>query len=309
MNMMGRLRDEDATDVERWLLDSAAEDAPGPGAREAALVAIAAGVVATSSAAAAAPVASGATLGAAGATSGAKATGSLLTVAALKWLGVGAIAGTVVASVASVASVATHPVAHTTTSVAASPAKIIAPPPANAPQPAVPAVTPPPEASAEAVAPPPEASVEAVAPPPEASAEARAPSPSSVELHPAPDVPSNAAPARQSSRAQATNTAPSVGALPTAAAGNSVVDEVASLDRARVALARHDAAKALELLSAHRARFGGGALEPEAVVLRVRALLDVGQRDRATSVAEAFLRAHPGTPQAARLRTLVGGGR
>jgi len=260
----------DATDVERWLLDSARDDAPGPSAREAAVLALAAGVTAaTSSAAAGLPGA--AAMGTAGAASGAKATGSVLSVAVLKWLAVGAAAGAVVSTVATVAT---------------------RPPPAS-PTRAV--VSPPPRGPAAALI--------------ERAARAAVPALRADEattLHPAPDIPSMTSTARASAPPGAITIVPPAPAPEAPAESDSVVDEVASLDRARAALAARDPITAIELLSAHEARFGGGALEPEAVVLRVRALLDLGRRDRAKALAEAFLRKHPGTAQAAHLRALIG---
>jgi hypothetical protein len=87
---------------------------------------------------------------------------------------------------------------------------------------------------------------------------------------------------------------------------SSVVAEVASLDRARAALAAGDAREALARLSAHDAAFATGALQPEAVVLRVRALIALGERGRAADVAHRFIAAHPESAQAGPLRALIG---
>ncbi|MBM4362514.1 MAG: hypothetical protein FJ104_07520, partial [Deltaproteobacteria bacterium] len=50
-----------------------------------------------------------------------------------------------------------------------------------------------------------------------------------------------------------------------------------------------------------------GALAPEAVVLRVRALLALGRVAEANTVAGSFLAGRPDGPQAARIRSLVSG--
>jgi hypothetical protein len=99
--------------------------------------------------------------------------------------------------------------------------------------------------------------------------------------------------------------ATSPGAVPPEAP-SALVQEVASLDRVRAALAAGDPNGALARLSAHHRAFPSGALEPEAVVLEVRALVQLGRRGEASHVASRFLAGHPGSPQAARLESLVG---
>jgi hypothetical protein len=51
---------------------------------------------------------------------------------------------------------------------------------------------------------------------------------------------------------------------------------------------------------------GTGMLQPEAVVLRVRALLALGERRQAERVANRFIAAHPDGAQSGRLRALIG---
>jgi hypothetical protein len=93
---------------------------------------------------------------------------------------------------------------------------------------------------------------------------------------------------------------------PHASAKPSLADEVAALDVAREALAAGDAGRALRALDQHDQRFAGGMLGPEATVLRIEALLLRGDRASATRLGEAFLAAHPRSPHASRLRSLLG---
>jgi hypothetical protein len=88
---------------------------------------------------------------------------------------------------------------------------------------------------------------------------------------------------------------------------STLLEEVASLDAARRALARGNAASAVSLLVAHEARFPSGTLTPEARVLRIRALLAAGRRAEAERLASQFLAANPGSPHAARIRSLLSG--
>jgi hypothetical protein len=83
-------------------------------------------------------------------------------------------------------------------------------------------------------------------------------------------------------------------------------DEIAALDAAREALGAGNAAAALRALDDHDRRFPGGMLGPEATVLRIEALALRGDRASATRLGRAFLDAHPRSPAAARIRTLLG---
>ncbi|HET9955004.1 MAG TPA: hypothetical protein VFQ61_10895 [Polyangiaceae bacterium] len=82
--------------------------------------------------------------------------------------------------------------------------------------------------------------------------------------------------------------------------------EVSELDAARAALARGHAEQALLILNAMEL-LPNRALVPEASVLRVRALLRVGQREQAERVAERFLERAPNAPQSRVLRALLAG--
>jgi hypothetical protein len=98
----------------------------------------------------------------------------------------------------------------------------------------------------------------------------------------------------------------SASAPPDHAGAPSLADEVASLDAARTALAGGDASGALRALDDHDRRFPGGALGPESTVLRVEALARRGDRAAAARLGKAYLDAHPRSPYASRIRSLIG---
>lgn len=82
--------------------------------------------------------------------------------------------------------------------------------------------------------------------------------------------------------------------------------EVALLDEAREALAKGDANGTLQRLDQFDRRFAPALLEPEAQVLRVEALMRRGSTEDARRQGAAFLAAHPESPHAARVRSLIG---
>ena len=77
------------------------------------------------------------------------------------------------------------------------------------------------------------------------------------------------------------------------------------LEEAQRALAAGDPARALRVCDRYQAAFAAGKLAPEETILRVRALLARGDRQRAVSLAQAFVSAHPDSPYAARIRAIV----
>jgi hypothetical protein len=93
---------------------------------------------------------------------------------------------------------------------------------------------------------------------------------------------------------------------PAVAPSASLPEEVRSLDTARQALAEGDARGALALLRRYDARFGTGALLPEARVLEVKALLAAGERARAVAAARRIVELDPKSPHAEAVRALVG---
>jgi hypothetical protein len=90
------------------------------------------------------------------------------------------------------------------------------------------------------------------------------------------------------------------------ASARSIAREVAALDAVRARLAEGRADEALSELDAYDGVHPRGVLREEASVLRVEALIGAGQREPARQLAEHFLRAHPASPHAARVRALVG---
>jgi hypothetical protein len=83
-------------------------------------------------------------------------------------------------------------------------------------------------------------------------------------------------------------------------------EEVAALERAHQALAAHQADAAIRELDRYAASFPHGALASEAVVLRVQALVERGDRAAAKKLADAYSSGHPESPFARRLQVLVG---
>jgi hypothetical protein len=74
------------------------------------------------------------------------------------------------------------------------------------------------------------------------------------------------------------------------------------LDRARQELAEGHASRALGVLDELEASGHTGTFAPELLWLRLEALDQVGQHDRALELAERYLREHPSGPMAGRLR-------
>ena len=85
-----------------------------------------------------------------------------------------------------------------------------------------------------------------------------------------------------------------------------MAQEIAKLDQARAALTDGDAARTQQLVNDYEARFPEGSFLEEAEVLRIEALLQQADRAGATRVGTRFLGAHPTSPHAARVRTLLG---
>jgi hypothetical protein len=86
---------------------------------------------------------------------------------------------------------------------------------------------------------------------------------------------------------------------------SSLPEQVQSLDRARVALSSGDAGSALQEIAHYRKAWPKGVFLTEASVLEIEALAKRGERSLAAARARAFVAAHPDSPQAERLRTLI----
>ena len=82
--------------------------------------------------------------------------------------------------------------------------------------------------------------------------------------------------------------------------------ELASIDAARSALARGDAAGAIARLDRYARAYPRGRLDLEAEVLRIDALAESGRTEQAHARAREFLKRHPNSVLAAHVRTRLG---
>jgi hypothetical protein len=90
-------------------------------------------------------------------------------------------------------------------------------------------------------------------------------------------------------------------------ASSTLADEVAALQVARTALAAHDPNGAIVALDRYKGRFPAAKLGPEATFLRIDALNQRGDRAAASAMGERFLTAHPNSPYADRVRSILAG--
>lgn len=82
--------------------------------------------------------------------------------------------------------------------------------------------------------------------------------------------------------------------------------ELAALDTARTSLSHSDPTAALAALDSYARNFPRGRLKLEAEVLRIGALAKSGQTETARKRAQAFLRLHPDSVLASRVRSYAG---
>ena len=125
---------------------------------------------------------------------------------------------------------------------------------------------------------------------------------------PSPSAPAEPAPAETASASAIAPAAVAVTSLPrpTVSSTGSLAEELGTLERARAFLAAEQPAMALQVLDAYARQFPHGAMGSEADVLRVEALFKAGDRPAAERAAGGFLRDHPGSPYASRVRSLLG---
>jgi hypothetical protein len=102
---------------------------------------------------------------------------------------------------------------------------------------------------------------------------------------------------------RATPVAPRV--EPKSSSASALAAELGALDAARSRLAAGDAQGALSLLDDHARIYPRGRLVLEAEVLRIDALAKSGQMSAAKRRAEAFLKRHPNSVLASRVRTYL----
>jgi hypothetical protein len=100
--------------------------------------------------------------------------------------------------------------------------------------------------------------------------------------------------------------ASAAGSSPAAKQQGNLADEVAQLQKAKLALKGGNPKQALTELNSYSQRFPRPMLGAEATVVRIEALSASGDRARAKSLAEGFLAKSPNSPYAARLRKLTG---
>jgi hypothetical protein len=87
---------------------------------------------------------------------------------------------------------------------------------------------------------------------------------------------------------------------------SSVAEETACVDRARQAIRENRGQAALLELAGYQRRWPNGVFAMECAILRVEALLSVGNRTAAERDANAILATHPNSRYAARLRAVFG---
>jgi hypothetical protein len=85
----------------------------------------------------------------------------------------------------------------------------------------------------------------------------------------------------------------------------SLADETRALDRAREALDAHRTSEVLRLLDEYHRRFAHGRLRPEAMVLRLAALVQAGRYGAAESLASQLLAEEAYQAYAPRIRSLL----
>ncbi|HKO50465.1 MAG TPA: hypothetical protein VJV79_22235 [Polyangiaceae bacterium] len=120
-----------------------------------------------------------------------------------------------------------------------------------------------------------------------------------LPVEPAELPPSSAAASASASASTARAPARPVSAPPLTA-------ELAALDAARTSLSHSDPAGALLALDGYSRNFPRGRLKLEAEVLRIGALAKSGQTEAARKRAETFLRLHPDSVLASRVRSYAG---
>jgi hypothetical protein len=81
--------------------------------------------------------------------------------------------------------------------------------------------------------------------------------------------------------------------------------EIALIDATRNAVAAHDDDRALALVRRYEATYPGGTFRPEAAVLRIEALANLGRSGEARTLARRFIAAHPDNPLADRVARLA----
>jgi hypothetical protein len=142
---------------------------------------------------------------------------------------------------------------------------------------------------------------------PEAESPNLAPSPEPAapvaEATAQPPVESRGRRVRQQQSAQAP--LPPQGIQPEPLQSEQLAAELTALDEARRAVAAGDAPQAIARLDRMQLEFRAPSLAQEATVVRIEALAKSGAHEAAAEHAARFLRAHPSSPYASRIRRLT----
>lgn len=85
-----------------------------------------------------------------------------------------------------------------------------------------------------------------------------------------------------------------------------ISDEIQALDAARKVLDAGEASRALILLDQYHRKFEKRRLGQEATVMRIRALVQSGKKERAEALARRFYQTNPGSPYNKRIESIVG---
>lgn len=93
---------------------------------------------------------------------------------------------------------------------------------------------------------------------------------------------------------------------PKVSSADRLAAEVRALDEVRKALASHNSASALSLLDRYQVEFPRPVLGGEALVLRIEAMAQAGDRAGAKRLAEQYLKSWPSSPLASKVRSLAG---
>jgi hypothetical protein len=222
---------------------------------------------------------SGALTAVSASTAAATSAGKITILAILKWLALGIAVGVVTATV-------TDQALHSTSFG-----------------------TPRPLAAKSEMAPPARNTQRAPHAPPNPTSEPAPPVARAAAAKPAAPIPAAALPSAARARApvmpaEATPAPASATAPPPSSA--ELAREVSLIDQARALVSSGDPTGALRLLDRHDREFPRGALAPEALVLRIDALARAGARDEALRLGRPILDAAPATPQARRVRRILG---
>jgi hypothetical protein len=127
------------------------------------------------------------------------------------------------------------------------------------------------------------------------------------ERDPGPAPPSAVAPlvAVPASSASPASAYPSARHVAAAESVDTLREEARTLDGARNRLASGDPAASLQRLADYDRRFTNGSLHEEALLLRIEALVRLGNRTDARSLATRFLKAYPTSVHAERVKSLA----